>query len=113
MAYDEHLAERIKRSLDSKKVPYLEKLMMGGWCAMVDEKMCIGIVKNNIMARIDPQSEDEYLSMPGVRPMDFTGRPMNGYLFVSPEAIDLDTDLDFWVDQCLQFNPRAKSSRKK
>ena len=80
---------------------------------MVDEKMCVGIVKNELMARIDPEIYDEALSKKGCKEMNFTGRPMKGFVFVEPEAIDLDTDLDYWIDLCLDFNPKAKSSKKK
>jgi hypothetical protein len=45
--------------------------------------------------------------------MDFTGRPMKGYLFIESEGVDMDEDLDFWVEKCLDFNPKAKSSKKK
>ena len=113
MAYDEHLADRIRQSLKNKKVSFEEKLMMGGWCAMVDDKMCVGIVKNDLMARIDPDQMDAFLAKSGVKPMDFTGKPLKGFIFVSPESIDLDDDLSEWIDVCLEYNPRARSSKKK
>ena len=80
---------------------------------MVDDKLCIGIVKESLMARIDPEEEDDLLTKEGSKPMDFTGRPMKGYLFIEPEGVDMDEDLDFWVEKCLDFNPKAKSSKKK
>lgn len=113
MAYDQHLEERISRVLDKKKVSYSGKNMMGGWCALVDDKMCVGIVKDELMARINPEIQDEVLKKKGCRIMDFTGRPMKGYVFVSPEAIDMEKDLEYWVQLCLDFNPLAKSSKKK
>ena len=87
--------------------------MMGGLCFMVDDKLCIGIVKESLMARIDPEEEDDLLTKEGSKPMDFTGRPMKGYLFIESEGVDMDEDLDFWVEKCLDFNPKAKSSKKK
>lgn len=113
MAYDLYLAERIKQVLDKKRIVYAGKNMMGGWCAMVDDKMCVGIVKNELMARIDPGVQEKVLKKKGCRVMDFTGRPMVGYVFVSPEAIDMEKDLEYWVQLCLDFNPKAKSSKKK
>jgi TfoX/Sxy family transcriptional regulator of competence genes len=113
MAYDEHLADRIRDDLHSKSVDFLEKKMFGGLCFMVDDKMCIGIIKENLMARIDPEKEKALLSKDGARPMDFTSRPMKGYLYVEPSAVDKADDLSFWVDQCLEFNPKANSSKKK
>ena len=80
---------------------------------MVDDKMCLGIVKDELMARVGPDAENEALKMKGSRPMDFTGRPMKGYLFVSEEGIDMEEDLEKWVQLCLDFNPQAKSSKKK
>ena len=113
MSYDELLADRIRNTLKEKRVQSTEKKMMGGLCFMVDDKMCVGIVKNELMARIDPEIYDEALSKKGCKEMNFTGRPMKGFVFVEPEAIDLDTDLDYWIDLCLDFNPKAKSSKKK
>jgi TfoX/Sxy family transcriptional regulator of competence genes len=113
MAYDEHLAERIGQSLKSNKVSFEVKKMMGGLCYLVDGKMTVGIVKNQLMARIDPDIYQEALQRKGAKEMDFTGRPMKGYVFVSPEGIDLDDDLDYWVGLAVEFNPRAKASKKK
>ena len=113
MAYDEDLADRIRRIFREKKISFDEKEMMGGWCLLVDDKMCVGIVKENLMARIDPGIQEEALQRPGCRPMDFTGKPMKGYVFVSPEGVDMDRDLEYWVQLCLDFNPKAKSSKKK
>ena len=113
MAYDEFLADRIKATLETRKISFEEKKMMGGLCYMVNDKMCIGVVKNNLMARIDPEIHDQALAKAGCREMDFTGRPMKGFVFVEPEGTDLDEDLDHWVELCLDFNPKARSSKKK
>ena len=113
MAYDEFLADRIRAVLQSKKISFEEKKMMGGLCYMVDDKMCLGVVKENLMARIDPEIYEEALAKPSSRKMDFTGRPMKGFVFVEPEGIDFEEDLEYWVQLCLDFNPRASSSKKK
>ena len=113
MAYDEYLADRINQQLDARSVSYLEKKMFGGLCYMVDDKMCIGIIKHELMIRIDPDWEVEVLAKPGCRPMDFTSRPMKGYYYVAPEAIDDEDSLGYWVDLCLKFNPKATSSKKR
>lgn len=113
MAYDENLADRIRRSFDQNKVQYLDKKMMGGLCFMVDDKMCVGILKDSLMARIDPEIYQEALTKKGCKEMDFTGRSMNGYVYVDPEGIDLEDDLDHWLNLALAFNPKAKSSKKK
>jgi TfoX/Sxy family transcriptional regulator of competence genes len=113
MAYDEHLAERIKRVLKDKRTPFVEKKMFGGVAYMVDDKMCVGIIKDELMVRLNPDYMEEALKIPGCRPMDFTKRPMKGYVQVVPEAIDLDEDLSFWIQIGLDFNPIAKPSKKK
>lgn len=113
MAYDENLADRIRQSFEHKKIQYYDKKMMGGLCFMVDDKMCVGIIKDSLMARIDPEVYQKALEQEGCREMDFTGRSMNGYVYVDPEAIDLEDDLDYWLSLALEFNPKAKSSKKK
>ncbi len=114
MAYDELLAERIRRVLVEKHVIVSdEKKMMGGLCFMIDDKMCMGVIKNTLMARIDPEVYDKALEMKNSRIMDFTGKPMRGFLFVTPEGVDRQDDLEYWVQLCLDFNPKAKSSKKK
>lgn len=113
MAYNEQLEERISTALTQKSVSFLTKKMMGGLCYMIDDKMCMGIVGNQLMARIDPSIYASSLEKPGVNEMNFTGRPMKGYLFIDDIAIDLEDDLDYWINECLAFNPFAKSSKKK
>ena len=113
MAYNEFLGERIGIVLKRIGVAYEEKKMMGGLAMMVDEKMCVGVVKDKLMARIDPEIYERALSRPGCKPMDFTGKRMNGFVFVEPEAIDQEEDLEYWIALALEFNPRAKSSKKK
>jgi len=80
---------------------------------MVDDKMCVGIVKEELMARIGPDAYETALQKPGCKEMKFTGRAMKGYVFVEPDSVDLDTDFAYWVQLCLDFNPLAKSSKKK
>jgi len=113
MAFDEHLAERIRQSLQQRSTSYIEKKMFGGLCFMVDDKMCIGVVKNELMARVTPNEDSIWLGMPGTRMMDFTGKSMKGFYFVSPEGVDQQEHLDRWVDACLDFNPIAKSNKQR
>ena len=79
---------------------------------MVDEKMCLGVIKDELMARIDPADYDAALNVKGARPMDFTKKTMKGFIYVESHGLELDEDLKAWVDKCLDFNPRAKSSKK-
>jgi len=113
MAYDEHLADRIRRMLQEQRVSFEDKKMMGGICFLVNDKMCLGVIKDKLMARIDPEAMDEALSKKGGQEMDFTGKPMKGFVFVEPEGIDMDKDLEYWIELALEYNPKAKSSKKK
>ncbi|HYD22350.1 MAG TPA: TfoX/Sxy family protein [Flavipsychrobacter sp.] len=112
MAYNEKMVERIRELLVlQKKVE--EKKMFGGVCFMVNDKMCVGVNENEIMCRIDPLIYEEALEKKGAREMTFTGKPMKGYVFVDDEGIKTKKDLEKWVDLCLDFNSKAKSSKKK
>ena len=104
MACDEHLADRIRKELHKKHVIFMEKKMMDGLTFMINNKMCVGIVKNDLMARIGKDAYDAALEKKGCKPMDFTGRPMKGYVFLEPEGIDLDSELEYWIDLSLAFN---------
>ena len=117
--YDQYLAERISRFFDEKKANYFAKKMMGGLCYMVNDKMACGIDFDKkketdlLMARIGETAHDENTSKSGCHPMDFTGRPMRGYVFVTPDAFDTDEELEYWLQLCLDFNPMAKMSAKR
>ncbi|NQU86284.1 MAG: TfoX/Sxy family protein [Mariniphaga sp.] len=113
MAYDEFLADRVKTSLKDNKAAFEEKKMFGGVCFLVDDKMCVGVINNNVMIRIDPENQEDFLKEKGCRIMDFTKRPMKGFLYVSPEGVDMEEDMNKWVTRCLEFNPKTKSSKKK
>ena len=113
MAYDEHLADRLRANLKENRTSFEEKKMFGGICYMVDEKMCLGVINDDLMIRINPKDQNNFLLEKGCRPMDFAKRPMKGFLYVSPEGVDMDSDLDKWVKRCLEYNPIAKSSKKK
>ena len=113
MATDPFLLDRMRNILSEKGVEWNEKKMFGGDCFMVDGKMLIGTYKGGLMARIAPEEASELTSRPGAEQMIHGGRPMTGYLFVEGEGYDQDDDLSFWIQKCLEFNPRAKASKKK
>ncbi|PJC36899.1 RNA methyltransferase [Candidatus Peregrinibacteria bacterium CG_4_9_14_0_2_um_filter_53_11] len=113
MSYDEHLADRIGRLLDGKHVLFEEKKMMGGLCFMVKEKMCLGVIDDKLMARIDPEIYEDSLKRKGCHEMNFTGRPMKGFVFVEAEGVDADEELSYWVGLCLDYNPKAKKSKRR
>jgi TfoX/Sxy family transcriptional regulator of competence genes len=90
-----------------------EKGMMGGLTFMYNGKMCVGILKNELMCRIDPAIHEEMIGRPGCRTMDFTNRPMRGYLLVNDSGMKSKKDFDFWIQLALDFNNKAKASKKK
>jgi len=112
MTYSEYLADRVRNSLTSSHISFREKEMFGGICFMVNDKMLMGVIKDNLMVRIDPLKQDEYLKERGCSLMDFTKRTMKGYLNIDPKGVDMDEDLDKWITRCMKFNPFAKSSKK-
>ena len=111
MAYDEKLAQRVRESLPRRDVE--EKKMMGGLTFMVNGKMCIGVLKDDLMVRLDPDVYETALKKKGCRPMDFTGKPMKGFVFVGPKGTAHKKDLNYWLDLALDFNKRAKASKKR
>lgn len=112
MAYNENLANRIRKSLEY--LPNIEeKMMFGGVCFMLNGKMCIGVTKDEMMCRIDPEVYQTALQRNGCREMVFTGKPMKGYVFVSEDGMESSSDFDYWIQQCVEFNAKAKASTKK
>jgi len=112
MAYDEKLADRVREIISVTHKNVEEKKMFGGLCFMVNGKMCIGVEKDKLMCRIDPLLYDEALEKDGCREMDFTGKPMKGYVYVEEEGFKKSKDLKYWVGLCLDFNKKAKKSKK-
>lgn len=119
MPFDEYLADRIKRTLTELRADFTSKNMMGGHVFSVDDKMLCGIHIDKkfgdslLMARIGEDAYAEEIKKDVCLPMDFTGRPMKGYIYITPEGFDLDDDLTYWMEKCMAFNPVAKASRKK
>ncbi|MGI9551155.1 MAG: TfoX/Sxy family protein [Aurantibacter sp.] len=119
MAYDEFLADRARQILKRKSIFFEEKKMMGGLCFMVDGKMCFGLDTDKkcdsprLMCRVGDLNYEKALQKPHCTQMDFTGRAMKGYVFISANGIDTDQELEYWIQLCLDFNPLAKSSKKR
>ncbi len=111
MAYNERLANRVREALLNKR-KVEEKKMMGGMTFMINDKMCIGILQDDLMLRIDPNIYESVLEKHGCREMNFTGRPMKGFVFVSEEGYKSKKDFDYWINLALDYNKKAKSSRK-
>ena len=102
MAFDEKLANRIRMILGPLQ-KITEKKMFGGIAFMYEGKMSVGIVKEDLMVRVNPLEQEKLLDQPYVRPMDFTGRPMKGFLFVGAKAISTQATLSKWINQSLSY----------
>jgi hypothetical protein len=119
MAYDEYLAERVARTLTELGSEFTSKKMMGGMLFQADGKMLCGIHIDKkygnslLMARIGEEAYRREIHKSQCLPMDFTGRPMKGYIYVTPEGFDMDEDLAYWLRLTLEFNPIAKASKKR
>lgn len=112
MPYSETLADRIRARLAA--LPNVEeKAMMGGLTFMLNGKMCVGIMKDELMCRIDPELHGTAVEKAGCRTMDFTNRPMKGFVLVSGSGLQTQQDFDYWIDLALDFNPKAKASKRR
>lgn len=87
--------------------------MMGGLTFMVNSKMCIGIIKDEMMCRINPIFHELAVEKQGCRTMDFTKRPMKGYVMIDDSGMKTKTDFEYWINLSLDFNSQAKPAKKK
>src|SRR5947207_2811256 len=114
MAYNEILASRI-RTILSSVAGFSEKKMFGGLCFLIHGNMCCGVLKDELVLRLDRERARQLLSRSHTRPMDFTGRPMKGFVFVEPGGLAGDRKLPDWVrlgpasGQRLPRKPSGKS----
>lgn len=117
MSYDQKLADRIRRAVGPRD-DVEERKMFGGLAFLRGGRMFCGIAKDDLMVRVGPEGYEEALQKPHVRPMDFTGRPMKGYVFVAPAGRRTDAALRAWVNLSASFvgtlppGPARKRVRK-
>ena len=109
MPYDERLAERVTSILKRKR-GITHKKMFGGLCYLVNGNMCCGVEKDRLVVRVGPDKYEEVLKRKHVRPMDFTGRPLKGFVYVTAPGLKRSDALKKWVDLGVEF---AKSLPKK
>ena len=109
MAYDEKLAERIRKTIGQNK-QVTEKKMFGGLSFMFSKKMFCGVLKDDLVLKMSPEQCAEALKKPPVRPMDFTGRPMKGFVYVNQKGCNSEKELQKWINLSLNY---AKSNKKK
>lgn len=102
MPFNEELGERIRECFESS-FEVTERKMFGGLAFMVGGHMCCGVIGDDLMVRVGPDDHDRYLALPHARPMDFTGRPMKGFLYVAPDGTKDDAALRSWVDRGISY----------
>jgi TfoX/Sxy family transcriptional regulator of competence genes len=112
MAINEKITNRVRELLaDVDKLE--EKKMFSGIAFMVDEKLCIAVRGDNIMLRIDPALHDELVEKPGCSPMIMKGKDLDGYVIVDESVLDTKKQLNYWIQLALDYNPKAKATKKK
>jgi TfoX/Sxy family transcriptional regulator of competence genes len=116
MAYDEQLARRIRKIL-RRRDGVTEKKMFGGLSFLLHGKMCCGVLQNDLVVRIQPEDYEAALKESYVRPMDFTGRPLKGFIYIGPEGYQTEKDLSRWIEHGVEFassiSKSSKSDRKR
>ncbi|MGX1930542.1 TfoX/Sxy family protein [Flagellimonas sp. 2504JD4-2] len=109
MAYNEELAKRIRHATALFPEDFAEKKMFGGVAFLYQGKMTVGPVKNDLMVRVIGSKMENILQQEHVRPMDFTGKPMKEFIFVSPDGFKTEEQLQKWIELGLEH---AKSKLK-
>lgn len=111
MPYDEILAARVRREL-AERDDVTERQMFGGLAFMVGGHMCCGVIGYDLVLRLGAEAADAALDEPHTRPMDFTGRPMNGYIYVSANGASTEGALRGWIDLALSFTTELPPKRR-
>ncbi len=111
MAYDEKLANRVRKLLARRK-GVVERKMFGGLVFMLKDKMFCGVLKEDLVLRVGPEKYVRALARPHVRPMDFTGRPLKGFVFVGSGDCRTDNGLKKWITQAAEYALSLPGNRK-
>lgn len=102
MAYEEGVADRVRREF-LKIDGVTEKKMFGGIAFMVHGNMCCGVIDDRLMVRVGPEAYKASLTKPNVHEMDFTGRPLKGFLYVEPAGFKSVKDLRYWINNAVKY----------
>ncbi len=111
MGYDLRTAERVRRVLSSRS-DVVEKRMVGGLSFMVGGSMCCGVTGNALMVRVGAEARERVLAELHVRPMEFVGRPLSGFVLVDPEGFRTDAALAAWVKRGIDFAAALPTKRR-
>ena len=114
MAYSTTVAQRIRAYLEvAPGITIEEKEMFKGLAFLVNGKMCINVSGDQLMCRFDPAREDEVSEKRGFQPMIMKGKQLRGYCYVHEDGYKSKSDFEYWIKICLDFNGKAKASKKK
>jgi len=103
MAYNLKLAERIKTQM--KGLPFEEKKMFGGTGYLLNGNMAVGVIGDGLIVRVPPEKHADLLKRPHVKPFDFSGKPMKGWLVVEAEGVKSAAQLRKWIKEGVEFAP--------
>lgn len=112
MAFDEKLAERVRKAL-ARRLDVEERRMFGGLAFLVRGHMCCGVEGDRLMVRVGPEAYERCLALPHVREMDFTGRPLRGFVYVDPPGLAPQAKLNSWVARGVAFAASAPAKAAK
>jgi len=113
MAYNTLLEALIRKVFTAKKIKPSEKKMFGGVAFMLNDKMCCGIVKDDLMLRVTLDQFEDALKQPNAREMDFAGRPMKGFLYVNETGWSNQPELNKWVTLAIEYAYSKEGPKKK
>ncbi len=112
MAYNQILANRIREQIQELE-RLDEKEMFGGLCFLLNDKMFVGVIKDEMMCRIDPARYEDALEKTGCHEMLFTGKPMKGWVMIEESGLKNVGDFNYWIGLAVEYNQHAKASKKK
>lgn len=99
---DEGVVQRLRELLEHRE-DVVERRMFGGLAFMVGGHMCCGVVGDTLMVRVGPDHYRKALDAPYAREMDFTGKPLRGFVYVDPKGFEADADLEVWLLESQRF----------
>lgn len=111
MAYNENLAQRVRQEL-AGHAAVTEKRMFGGLTFLFHRRMCCGVLGDDLVVRVPPEDYEKALTEPHTRPMDFTGRPLRGFVYVGPGGYKQDEGLREWLLKAVAFTGSLPLKKK-
>ena len=113
MAHNQKIADRVNKYLiNFPQLNIEKKKMFGGLAFLINGKMCVNVSGDNLMCRFDPKLDKEISNKKGFKPVIMRGKTLNGYCYVGQKGFKSKKDFEYWIDICLDYNSKAKSSKK-